>query len=236
MKKIYYLFFIFLIASYSVSCEKESDQTDPLYQVNSFALFATGQYEGFYPYSSILSKGDFGIGTFDALNGEMVLLDGKLFRIEAAGNPVPVDGSETAPVASFCRFQADLSFESSGGSLDELKAEIDAHLSNKELFYGIRIEGIFNQLTTRSIYAQELPYRPLTEVVKEEVRLESQNLEGTAVGFWAPQHMEQSLWKAYHLHFLSKDETVGGHIHEAQLGPVVVKIDVLNELNLILNN
>ncbi len=236
MKKFSFSLILFLCIILGSACSKDQLGTDPMYQVNSFALFAQGQYDGFYPYSSILKKGDFGIGTFNALNGEMVLLDGKVFRIEAAGTPIQVDGTETAPVATYCKFNEDLSFEASGLSLEELKTEIDSRLPDKDLFYAIRIEGEYNRIITRSIYAQEKPYKPLPEVIKEEVRLESQNLQGTAVGFRAPEHMEQALWNSYHLHFISTDETVGGHIHEADLGKVVVRIDILDQLNLIMNN
>lgn len=231
----YSVFLIFCLALVP-SCSKDHIETDPMYQVNSFAIFGQGDYDGFYSYSDILKKGDFGLGTFDALNGEMVMLDGKVFRIEAAGNPIRVDGSETAPLATFCKFDCDLSFEAADLSLDELKKEIDSRLPDENLFYAIRIEGQYKQITTRSIYAQSKPYRILTDVLKEEVRLESENVEGTAVGFRSPEHMEKALWKSYHMHFISKDETIGGHIHEAQLGDVVVKIDILDELNLILKS
>lgn len=218
------------------SCSKEHLETDPMYQINSFAIFAEGEYDGFYDYSEIMEKGDFGIGTFDALDGEMVMLDGKVFRIEAEGQAVQVDGTETAPVATFCKFDEDISFEASNISLAELKLEIDSRLPDEDLFYAIRIEGEYKQLTTRSIYAQDKPYRVLTEVLKEEVRRESENVEGTAVGFRAPVHMEQALWKAYHLHFISSDESFGGHVHEAQMEKVTVTIDILDQLTLILNN
>lgn len=230
------IFILGLSIALFFSCSNDKYTPDTMFQVNSFKLFAKGEYEGFYEYSKIFEQGDFGIGTFDALNGEMVMLDGKVFRILAEGPAVLVDGNETAPVATFCKFNEDLRFEASGLTLEELKLEIDSRLLNKDLFYAIRIEGEYNQLTTRSIYAQDKPFRILDEVLKEEVLLESKDVKGTAVGFRSPEHMEQALWKSYHLHFISSDESFGGHIHKAVLGDVTVRIDILNHLNLILNN
>ena len=221
-----------MILDYSCSTDIGSDT---LYQVNSFSHFSEGNYEGFYSYSDILEKGDFGIGTFDQLNGEMVLLDGEAYRIEANGDAIKVDDNETAPVATFCHFDDDLVFEIQNLDLDMLKAEIDSRLPNLNLFYAVKIEGEFFSLLTRSIYPQEEPYRKLEEVVKEEVRRESSNVRGTIVGFRAPAHIEQPLWKSYHMHFISGDYSFGGHVHNATVGKVTVTVDIISDLQLILN-
>ncbi len=210
--------------------------TDSLYQVNSFSLFAEGQYDGFYSYQDILKLGDFGIGTFDRLNGEMVLLDGKIFRFEADGTAVEMGTAETAPVATFCSFDVDLTFEFENINLEELKSEIDKKLPNLDYFYAIRIEGEYDSLLTRSVYAQETPYQVLSEVIKGEVRRESLQVTGTGLGFRAPDYLDKALWKDYHLHFIAEDHSFGGHIHSAKLAAVTVKIDVMTDLKLILND
>jgi len=119
-------------------------------------------------------------------------------------------------------------------TLDEMKNEIVNQLPDSNLFYAIRIEGEFESITTRSIYPQTKPYRPLPEVLKEEVRRESSNLSGTGVGFFAPSHIQGAVWKGFHFHFLSDDRSFGGHILNFEAGDAVVKVEILNQFNLIL--
>lgn len=216
-------------------CEKPAaPHDDALYQVASYSVFATGEYDGFYPYEDILAKGDFGIGTFDRLNGEMVLLDGVVYRIEPEGLPVNPPADPKAPLATFCQFEADLEFDLEALDLSAIKYYIDSLLPDLDLFYAIRIEGDWVDLVTRSVYAQDKPYQPLTEVLKNEVRRSTAAASGTIVGFRAPEYMTVPLWSGYHLHFISDDRQLGGHLHEATAERVTVKVDVMKEFKLIL--
>ena len=51
--------------------------------------------EGFYrddvTIATLRDKGDFGIGTFNNLDGELIALDGRYFQLDLDGNARPVD-------------------------------------------------------------------------------------------------------------------------------------------------
>jgi acetolactate decarboxylase len=44
-----------------------------------------GIFEQKVPFSEVKKHGDFGLGTFDKLDGEMVMLDGTVYQIDGAG-------------------------------------------------------------------------------------------------------------------------------------------------------
>ena len=51
---------------------------DSLVQFSLLAALAAGDYGDGAPLGEVLKSGDFGIGTFDRLDGELILLDGEI--------------------------------------------------------------------------------------------------------------------------------------------------------------
>ncbi|MFH0845727.1 MAG: acetolactate decarboxylase, partial [Pseudomonadota bacterium] len=47
--------------------------------------FVEGIYEQKIPFTEVKKHGDFGLGTFDNLDGEMVMVDGKIYQINSDG-------------------------------------------------------------------------------------------------------------------------------------------------------
>src|ERR1700735_62979 len=54
-----------------------------MYQISTSTALVEGVYWGSVSSSALLEQGDFGLGTFEGLDGEMVILDGEIFQ--AAG-------------------------------------------------------------------------------------------------------------------------------------------------------
>ena len=57
----------------SGECTAQDD--DVLFQVSTIDALMQGVFDGFYSFNDLMAQGDFGIGTFDALEGEMIALD-----------------------------------------------------------------------------------------------------------------------------------------------------------------
>src|ERR1700721_3499529 len=70
-----------------------------LFQVSTSAALVEGVYQGALRVSRLLSQGDFGLGTFVDLDGEMVVLDGVCYRVSATGAITPVEGDRLIPYA-----------------------------------------------------------------------------------------------------------------------------------------
>ena len=60
--------------------------------------------------SELLKLGDFGLGTLDHLDGEMIVLDGKVYQIRGDGAVLDVGFDRSTPFGVVKRFKADGEF------------------------------------------------------------------------------------------------------------------------------
>ncbi|HNQ55718.1 MAG TPA: acetolactate decarboxylase, partial [Methanothrix sp.] len=158
---------IFLALLLSGQCAAFED--DVLFQVSTIDALMQGVFDGFYSFDDLMDQGDFGIGTFNALDGEMVALDGEYYQVRADGVAYPVQGDMTAPFATVTRFEADQTAALENASnFTELARQIDRHLPSPNAFYALRIDGTFPYVQTRSVPRQEKPYPRLAEAVEDQ--------------------------------------------------------------------
>lgn len=64
-----------------------------LFQASTINALVEGINEGDTTVKELKKHGDFGIGTFDDLDGEMIELDGKFYQIKSDGHAYPVKDS-----------------------------------------------------------------------------------------------------------------------------------------------
>ena len=187
-----------------------------LYQVSLLQGLSYGDYTGSIPVEELKRHGDTGIGTFHRLNGELILLDGEVYRAAGDGSIEAVSEEETIPFAVVTFLDGSVT-----KSLQEISdftalcAELDKLVQQrgKNQFYMVRIDGSFREMNVRSVYAQEEPYRRLAEVlINEQTLFDYENIEGTMVGLYCPPYMSSLNAVGWHLHFISKDKTKGGHV------------------------
>ncbi len=68
------------------------------HQVSTSAALVAGPYSGAVTAATILQHGDFGLGTFENLNGEMVILDGHVYQVRGDGKVSEAPACEAAPL------------------------------------------------------------------------------------------------------------------------------------------
>lgn len=186
---------------------------DTLTQVSTIDALLAGDYDGHTSCEALLENGNFGIGTFDRLDGEMVLLDGKVYQVKADGHAYSPAPSQGTPFASVVRFSADTHLSLSGPmDMTALQEKLDVTAPGKNLFYAFKLNGTFARMKTRSVPAQVKPYPPLIEVTRNQPVFEMENVRGTLVGFRLPAFVKGINVPGYHLHFLSEDRSRGGHV------------------------
>lgn len=184
-----------------------------------------GIYSEHIPLTEVKRHGDFGLGTFDKLDGEMVLMDGVFYQVTADGHVSVVDDSDhETPFACVTFYQNPIPDKS------DREMDYKAFLSwlmnllpSENMFYALRIDGLFRHVKVRSVPKQE-HYRPLVEVAKDQPVFNFQDIEGTLLGFFTPNYMASLNVPGLHLHFLSSDLQHGGHLLEC--GPVNIKAGV----------
>lgn len=237
MHKFKYLIVIFtVILIVMTGCSaKTGEQRDTLAQVSTFDALLAGNYDGVAELGSLRQYGDFGIGTLDALNGELIVLDGKYYDVRADGVAYSVADSITTPFASVTFFDTDLEETLGNGlSFTDFQPWLDEMLPSANLFYAIKIDGTFSYVKTRSVPAQQKPYPALAEVTKNQPTFEFTNVTGTIVGFRCPPYVTGINVPGYHLHFLTADKTAGGHLLDFTVAQGEVAVDNTYEFLMML--
>jgi len=191
-----------------------------------------GIYEEKIPFHKVKQHGDFGLGTFDYLDGEMIMLDGRIWQIRADGRVEKVGDEALTPFACVTFFQPD-KFATLSGDRDyaNFLDWLERLLPSANLFYALRIDGLFSYIKTRSVPKQEC-YRPLVEVAAEQPIFEFEQIEGTLAGFYTPEFMASLNVPGMHLHFLSANEQHGGHLLECRPHQAQVAVQVLDAMEL----
>lgn len=224
-----------VMAALFLACAGARAGDDTIFQYSTLDALSAGIFDGEMTFGELADHGDLGLGTFNALDGEMVAFDGAFWRITHDGVVHAVEPEEQTPFAAVTPFAADASFALEGGlDMAGLSALLDSRLADRNTPVAIRIDGVFADLTIRAPQRQEKPYVGLIEALASQNTWQHQGIEGTMVGFWFPAWMATLNAPVWHLHFLSADRTVGGHVLAAQTGQVNVQLDHSDTLTLVL--
>jgi acetolactate decarboxylase len=200
-----------------------------MYQISTSNALVEGVYSGSISSRDLLQHGDFGLGTFENLDGEMVIADGAIYQIHSDGNVLRRDEDFNVPFAVITRFQEQEQFETGEiTSLRDLEKACDAHRESANLFYAIRVDGVFERLHARAVSAVGLGTR-LVDAARAQGEFEFSNVEGSLVCFWSPSYSSAFNVPAYHFHFLSRDRSKGGHVLDLSAAKLKVGVQMLCE-------
>jgi len=230
--KIMRLGLVLLLFLFVVGCS--TLQKDTVVQVSTIDALLAGVYDGHMTCGDLLKHGDLGCGTFEGLDGEMIVLDGTVYQIKADGTVHTPNLSIKTPFAAVCRFRTDETFPVGKLDFTGFQSLMDSRLPNQNIYCAFRIKGKFAAMETRSVPAQKKPYPPLTEVTKNQPKFQMSNVSGTIVGFRSPPFAKGLGFPGYHLHFISDDRTKGGHILGFEMTDGQCEVDLCNQLYLIL--
>lgn len=211
----------------------DTEKGHEVFQTSTIGALLEGVYDGQTTFAELARHGDFGLGTFDALDGEMTALDGKFHQMKSDGRVYPVADTMRTPFAVMMFFDPTLSIDVDAGmTFPDFTQSLDASVPSTNIFYAIKAQGRFDHVKFRAVPRQEKPYGPLVDVVAEQPVYEHRDIEGTAVGFRFPDYTQGINVPGYHLHFLAADETVGGHILDFTARALRVDIDVTSDFHM----
>ncbi|MGE4564633.1 MAG: acetolactate decarboxylase [Victivallaceae bacterium] len=203
-------------------------------QFNTIDSLLAGVYDGSESLDSLRRSGDFGIGTFDRLDGEMALIDGVFYQVKADGRVTRPAGSIITPFASVLFFRPELQCREAKGDYAGIRRLVDGLAPNQNIFAAVMIRGEFKSVHTRSVPAQVKPYRPLAEVTRNQPEFHLKNVRGTVVGFRLPPYVKGINVPGYHLHFIADDASGGGHILDFELERGDLELQTVYQLTLVL--
>lgn len=207
---------------------------DVLFQVSTIDALLQGVYDGVMNFGELKQQGDFGIGTFEGIDGEMIALDGQYYQVKADGIAYSVNDTMTTPFSTVTYFDKDFDIIVSAKNFTELSSALDAQIPSKNLFYAIRIDGTFPYVKTRSIPKLSKPYPLLKDAAANQSVFEFKDIKGTIVGFYTPESAEGLNVPGYHLHLITDDKQAGGHILDLALNSSVIWLDITPTFNMAL--
>lgn len=205
-----------------------------LFQVSTTAALVKGVFSGATTVRELKQHGDFGIGTFEGLDGELILLDGVCYRATADGTLTVAGEDQGVPFAVVTQFSGD--DESQLGpvrSLAEIGAFLDELRPSQNVFMAVRADGNLARLSMRAA-CRANPGEDLVTATSHQSEFEAANVPGTLLGFWSPPYARSFNVPGYHFHFVSADRSLGGHVLDLSADILDIALHVESDVRVAL--
>ncbi len=208
-----------------------------MYQVSTLQALALGYSRKVVSVEELLQKGDTGLGTFEDVNGEMIVMDGCCYRADQDGWVSVVDPHTGVPFAAVARLHGEQQFPLEGmESIEAIRAELTRMAEERfglNSMHVVRIDGEFERVDARSEGAYRSHHITLKEILGETQRaFLFENIRGSLVGVYFPDYMDGINMPGWHLHFLSEDRTRGGHVFDASVRKATARMDKISSMEL----
>ena len=161
----------------------------------------------------VIGKNNFGLGTFNNLDGEMLLIDGKIYCCKRNGKAHIVNKDKAhIPFATFSHFNPQKpNIKREKINFDDFEEKLKKDNLPKNMVCGIWLEGFFYNLKMRTACKIKANESLLVEE-KIQSNFEFKKIKGIMIGFYFPNYMPSINVPGIHLHFLSDCRTIGGHV------------------------
>jgi len=223
------------LTSTTTSTPQTAGLAREVFQYSTLEALLGGVYDGEVTIGELLAHGDFGLGTFNSLDGEMIILDGVCYQLRSDGTARVASDAEQTPFAAVTYFSPQItSTVDTPTTYHQLDSLVSEQIPSPNLNYAIRIEGYFSTVTTRTVARQRKPYPPLTEATEGQAEATFTDIAGTLAGYLSPSYEQGITVAGYHLHFLDESRTRGGHCLDFALTKGAVAIDTIAALHLSL--
>ncbi|MBG2709729.1 acetolactate decarboxylase [Proteus mirabilis] len=204
-----------------------------IYQNSLMSSLIAGVYDSDVTIADLLKQGDFGLGTFNQLDGELVAFDNNVFQLRSDGSARKALDSQKSPFAVMTFFNSDIEHSFSyGASQQEIHNTINQYVPSDNLFCAIKIEGEFELVKTRTVPRQEPPYLPMLEAIKNQPIFTFYNETGIIAGFRSPQFTQGMNVAGFHEHYINQQRQGGGHVLDYYLKYGTLKIGVISRFTI----
>ena len=208
-----------------------------IYQISTLQALALGYSRSVVTVKELLEHGDLGLGTFEDVNGEMIVVDGECFRATEDGTVWKADPDMGVPFASVAKSGSFPCFEiDTIADIDKLKEvltikiEEDFGLNSMHI---ARIDGEFHRVCARSESAYRSQHVDLKDILAKTQRdFMFEEIAGTLVCIYYPDYMDGINAPGWHVHFLSKDHSKGGHVFDLDITQGTVQITKINHIEI----
>ncbi|TCT04663.1 acetolactate decarboxylase [Aquabacter spiritensis] len=203
-----------------------------LFQVSTAGALVEGLFSGVVSVETLKEHGDFGLGTFAGLDGEMIALDGTFYQIRSDGSVREARDDQQVPFAEVTHFAAGArAVLPPFASMADLLAELDQRRGTDNLFFAVRLDGCFVRLHHR-VASRAAERETLVEATAHQAEFHAAEESGTMVGFWTPAYVRGIGIPGWHLHFISADRARGGHVLDCAGAEIALALEAIDDFRL----
>ena len=215
----------------SFSKYAQHNQEMVLYQTSLMSALIDGIYEGDVTIRQLLEHGDFCLGTFNQLDGELIAFDSNVHHLKEDGTAHVADPDQKTPFACMTFFKPTVTLDfDCPTTKEQIEDAVDRCVGSENLFCAVRIDGEFDVVRTRTAPRQEPPYAPMLEAIKHQPIFEFHQSTGVMVGFRCPEYAQGINIAGYHIHFINSERTGGGHVIDYRLKSGRLQMGIVKKL------
>ena len=208
-----------------------------MYQVSTLQALALGYTKSVTTVAELIEHGDIGLGTFENVNGEMIVADGRCYRAAEDGSVVEASQDMGVPFASVAKITGAKKFplediENIQKLKEVLTLRIEEDFGLNSMHVG-RIDGVFRKVSARSESAYESQHVDLTDILSETQKdFVFEDIEGTLVCIYYPDYMDGINASGWHIHFISGDHTKGGHVFDIDIENAELALSKISDIEI----
>ena len=208
-----------------------------MYQVSTLQALAMGYSRSVVSAEKFLQHGDIGLGTYEDVNGEMILLEGTCYRALEDGEVIRAEADAGIPFAVNTVFRTVEGLPVRDiGDIEALKRFLDLRIEEDfglNSMHVVRVDGSFDKVCARSESAYRSQHVSLKTILQETQKdFVFDDIRGTLVCVYFPDYMDGINAPGWHLHFLSDDRTRGGHVFDLKMREGTAMINKITRIEI----
>jgi len=208
-----------------------------MFQVSTLQALALGYSRSVITVEELLTHGDSGLGTYEDVNGEMIMAGGRCFRAREDGTVEEAPPDAGVPFCAVSFLQGKRTFDIEGiESIGKLKQLLDVKIEEDfglNSMHMVRIDGFFPRIDARSESAYRSHHVELKDVLAMTQKdFFFENISGSLICVYFPDYMDGINAPGWHFHFISDDRTRGGHVFELVMERGAVRLDKINTIEI----
>ena len=212
-----------------------------IYQISTLQALAMGYTRSVVTVEELLKHGDTGLGTFEDVAGEMIVVDGVCYQAMADGSVRKARIETGIPFAAVAESDHDNVFEVSNiSTIDQLSELLTLKIEEGFGLNGMhvaRVDGHFSTVSARSAYPYRSQHIDLKTILSETQRsFVFEDIDGTLVCIYFPDYMDGINLPGWHIHFISSDRSVGGHVFDLEMVSGEIQLTRLDKIEIQLPN
>ncbi|MDF1677349.1 MAG: acetolactate decarboxylase [Legionellaceae bacterium] len=208
-----------------------------LYQYSHASIFTQKAYDGTGSIEQLKPHGDIGLGTFNSLNGELVVVDGEFYQCLEEKHIKQASDNALMPWAAVTRFTDSASTITLQPvkTFSELETIILSLIHTKNTPYVFHIKAHCNDILFRQVVKQNKPYSlSIDEVYAKSPTNHTGPVKADLVGFYIPDFMQSIHPTGLHLHGLTEDKLSGGHVLELNFYTALLTFEAITDVTMTL--